>query len=113
MHQVCKINVHKTDQLVIIEVLGDLTAAAENAMDAAYQGGCDNNARNILIKFDGKSRINSAGIAIMIDLVIKSQEKGRHIFMSGVSEHFQKIFKLVGLTKYTTIVASEEEIQSV
>ena len=29
----------------------------------------------------------------------------------GVSKHFRKIFELVGLTKYTKIVDSEEEIE--
>ena len=79
-------------------------------MDAAYQKACDYNANNVLLKFDGKSRINSAGIAIVINMVTESQEKGCKIFITGVSKHFQKIFELVGLTKYTTIVDSEEEL---
>ena len=111
MYRECKINVYGDNELVTIEVQGDLTASAEKSMDAAYQKACGYNANNILLKFDGKSRINSAGIAIVINLVIESREKGCKIFITGVSEHFQKIFELVGLTKYTTIVDSEEEVR--
>jgi stage II sporulation protein AA (anti-sigma F factor antagonist) len=107
----CKIKVHKETDLFTIEVVGDLTASAEKAMDDAYKQVCDNNPRSILLKFDGKSRINSAGIAIVINLVMQRQGKDCKIFITGVSKHFRKIFELVGLTKFTTIVDSEEEIE--
>jgi anti-anti-sigma factor len=110
MRRECTIRVRKGDELATIEVLGDLTASAEKDMDAAYQKAYGYNPRNILLKFDGKSRINSAGIAIVINLVIEGKESNREIFITGVSKHFQKIFELVGLTKYTTIVESEEEV---
>jgi len=112
MNQAHTINIRGNDDLVVIEVQGDLNTSAERDMDDAYKKACDYNAKKILIKFDGKSRMNSAGIANIIDLVIKSQEKHR-IFIAGVSKHFQKIFELVGLTKYTTIVESEEEVSKV
>jgi len=110
MRRECTIKIRKGDELATIEVVGDLTASAERDMDAAYQKACGYDPRNILLKFDGKSRINSAGIAIVINLVIESKESDREIFITGVSKHFQKIFELVGLTKYTTIVESEEEV---
>jgi anti-anti-sigma factor len=110
MRRECTIKVRESDSLATIEVVGDLTVSAEKDMDAAYQKAIAYAAENILLKFDGKSRINSAGIAIVINLVIESQEAGRRVFITGVSKHFRKIFELVGLTKYTTIVESEEEI---
>lgn len=112
MHQGCTIKVHGNKELVTIEVLGDLTKASEEkTINAAYQKACDYNSRNILLKFDGKSRINSAGIAIVINLVIENQKKGHKIFITGVSKHFRKIFELVGLTKYTPIIDSEEGVR--
>jgi anti-anti-sigma regulatory factor len=47
----------------------------------------------------------------VINLVMQRQEEDCSIFITGVSKHFRKIFELVGLTKYTTIVDSEEEIE--
>lgn len=111
MRQECRVTVHEDNELTTIEVMGNLTAAAEEAMDTAYQQACRHNTRKILTKFDGESRINSAGVAIMIDLVMESREKRIQIFVSGLSNQSQKIFELVGLTKYVTIVTSEEEVR--
>ena len=111
MYNECTVDVKTKDNLVIIEVLGDLTTSAEKLMYAAYQKACEYDAKNIIIKFDGKSRINSAGIALIIDLVIKSQDSNCKIYLTGVSKHFRKIFELVGLTKYTTIVDSDKEVE--
>lgn len=110
MRRECTVKVREGSDVATIEVLGDLTASAEKAIDAAYEEASGYNSKNILLKFDGKSRINSAGIAIVINLVIAGQESERKVFITGVSKHFRKIFELVGLTKYTTIVESEEEV---
>jgi anti-anti-sigma factor len=110
MDRECKIKVHKNKEFSTIEVQGDLTASAEKSMEKAYKQACESNPNKIVFKFDGKGRINSAGIAIIINQVIESKEKGCAIFITGVSKHFKKIFELVGLTKYTTIVDSEDEV---
>lgn len=110
MRRECNIKTHKGAEEVTIEILGDLTAAAEKDMDAAYQEACNYSPKRILLKFDGKSRINSAGIAIVINLVIAGQENNCEVLITGVSKHFRKIFELVGLTKYTTIVEAGEEV---
>ena len=112
MQRDCVINVRENDNIAVIEILGDLTASSEESMNLAYKKACNHNTEKIIFKFDGKSRINSAGIAIIINLVIDSQEKNHRIFISGISKHFHKIFDLVGLSRYTTIVESEEEVKN-
>ena len=77
MRRECTVKVHEGDKFVTIEVLGDLTASAEKVMEEAYKKALDYDTANVLIKFDGKSRINSAGIAIVINFVIESREKNR------------------------------------
>jgi len=110
MRRECKIKVYEDAGLATIEVLGDLTATAEKDMDAAYYKAREDEPKKILLKFDDKSRINSAGIAIVINLVIESKENNCEVYITGVSKHFRKIFELVGLTKFTTIVDSAEEV---
>ena len=110
MRRECNIEARERNGVAIIDILGDLTAAAERDMDAAYKKARDDNPKKILLKFDGKSRVNSAGIAIVINLVIAGQEDDCEILITGVSKHYRKIFELVGLTKYTTIAESEEEV---
>ena len=109
MRRECKIEINEGGEIATIAVLGDLTASAEKDMDVAYQKARGSNPKKILLKFDGKSRINSAGIAIVINLVMAGRDNDCEVFVTGISKHFRKIFELVGLLKYTSIVESEEE----
>jgi anti-anti-sigma factor len=112
MQRESNIAVHTEGDSAIIEVSGDLTADAEQAMDTAYKEASAGNPQKILLKFDRRSRINSAGISIIIEMVIESRKQGIETSVTGLSKHFQKIFELVGLTQYTKIVESEAEIKS-
>jgi len=110
MRRECTINVHEANNISTIEIHGDLTASAQKDMDASYQEICGGNPSSILVKFDDVSRINSAGIAILINLVIDSRGRGCKIYITGMSDHFRKIFGMVGLTRYADIVESVEDI---
>ncbi len=112
MRRECTVKVHEDNHISTIEILGDLSASAMKDMDAAQQEVCGCNPANILVKFDDKTRINSAGIAILINLVIDSREQGCKVYLTGVSAHFKKIFGLVGLTKYADIVESVDDIRA-
>ena len=104
MRRQCNITVHEGNDTATIEIHGDLTASAMEDMDAAYQKACSHNPSSILLKFDEKSHINSTGIAIIINMVIDSRERGCKVYLTGMSRHFRKVFQLVGLTKYAEIV---------
>jgi anti-anti-sigma factor len=110
MRRESRIKVHEGSNAVTIEIQGDLTASAVKDMDTAYQKACEYNPSNIVLKFSDKIHINSTGIAIVTNLLIDSRKKGCRIFVSGLSRHYRKIFEMSGLTKYTTIIESEDEI---
>jgi anti-sigma B factor antagonist len=110
MRRECKIKVREGSNAVAIEIQGDLTVSADKDMEAAYEKVCGYNPSNIVLKFDDSSHINSSGLAIVINLVIDSREMGSRVFVSGLSRHYRKIFEMTGLTKYTTIIESEDEI---
>ena len=112
MRRECKIKVHKDNDTAVIEILGDMTESAGKDMDAAQQEACGRNPSSILVKFGDKTRANSSSIAILINLVIDSRERGCKVYLTGMSDHFRKIFQMVGLTKYAEIVESVDEIQT-
>ena len=105
-----KIRVREGSNAVTIDIQGDLIASAEKDMDAAYQKACEYNPSNIILKFGGKTHINSTGIAIVTNLLIDGRKKGCRMFVAGLPGHYKKIFEMSGLTKYTTIIESEDEI---
>jgi len=112
MRRECNIKVHKDNDTAIIEILGDMTASAMKDMDAAQQEAFSHNPSRIVVKFSDKTRINSSGIATLINLVIDSQERGCKVYLTGMSDHFRKIFGLVGLTKYAEIVESVDDTKA-
>ncbi len=85
----------------------DARLRTDQARSAATAAG----ARKIVLNFRRSDYINSAGIAILIRIVTEVNRAGQKLAMSGLNEHFQKIFRMVGLSQYATIF--DDEVQAV
>jgi anti-anti-sigma factor len=103
-----EISVSKKDDVSIINIKGDVTATTGEAIEDAYQKVSADGANKILLYFDKDGYINSGGIAVLIGVASESMKNKQKIRITGLSSHFQKIFHMVGLTKYTEIFPSEE-----
>lgn len=108
MSQDIEVSTRKRGEVAIINIKGDLTAVTGESVEEAYQRISTDGAKKILLLFDKECYINSGGIAILIGMVSESIERDQVIRVAGLSEHFQKIFGMVGLTRYTEIFDSEE-----
>ena len=87
----------------IIDLAGDVTTFAEEAINQAYQDASSDGAHNIIFKFRESDYINSAGIAILIGILTEARKRDQRLLMTGLSNHFQKIFRMVGLTQYADL----------
>jgi anti-anti-sigma factor len=103
-----EISISKKNDVSIINIKGDVTANTGEAIENAYQKVSTDGAEKILLYFDKDGYINSGGIAVLIGIASESAKKKQTIRITGLSSHFQKIFHMVGLTKYTAIFPSEE-----
>ena len=56
-----------------------------------------------------RSYINSGGIAVLIQILAQTKRNNQNIGIAGLSDHFQKIFKMVGITKFATIHNTVED----
>ena len=102
-----EVTIHHKGDIAIINIKGDVTAVTGEAIEEAYQEVSLEGSTKILLVFNKESYINSGGIAILIGIVSESQENKQIIRTTGLSEHFRKIFDMVGLTRYTAIFPSE------
>jgi len=93
--------------VAIVSIKGDVTAITGAAIENAYQDASAGGMRKILLLFNGDNYINSGGIAILIGITAESRKREQIIRITGLSDHFQKIFKMVGLTKYAEIFPDE------
>jgi anti-anti-sigma factor len=96
-----------TGDVTIIDIKGDVTAITGEAIEEAYQQVTGEGTKKILLAFAPECYINSGGIAILIGMASESQDNEQVIRMTGLSEHFHKIFDMVGLTRYTALFPSE------
>lgn len=93
--------------VAIIDIDGDLTPEAREAVEAAYQRVAASGVRKLVMTFKPDAYINSGGIAVIINIAIAGTKKGQTIRLVQPSEHFQKIFTMVGLRQYVEIFANE------
>jgi anti-anti-sigma factor len=107
MSNAIKVTIHNQGDVAIINIKGDVTAVTGEPIEEAYQAVTLAGSTKLLLVFHKECYINSGGIAILIGIVSESQNNKQIIRITGLSEHFHKIFDMVGLTRYTAIFPSE------
>jgi anti-anti-sigma factor len=98
---------HQAD-VALIDIKGDVTAVTGERIEEAYKAVSTKGVKKLVFVFDQGCYINSGGIAILIGIAAESKEQDQVIRITGLSAHFQKIFTMMGLTKYTAIFPSED-----
>jgi anti-anti-sigma factor len=109
MSEEIQVSVRDEGPATVIDLIGDVTTFAEEAINQAYQSASADGAVNIVFNFRENDYINSAGIAILIGVVTEARKRDQKLLMTGLSAHFQKIFRMVGLTQYADLYPSVEE----
>jgi len=103
-----EISVRVKGDVSVIDIKGDVTAATGQPIEDAYHRVTSSGTKKILLAFASDCYINSGGIAVLIGVLSESRKKEQAVRMTGLSAHFQKIFAMVGLTKYAPIHPSED-----
>ncbi|GAB6176206.1 response regulator [Desulfobaculum senezii] len=99
---------HRAEEVAVIEIKGNITSSSEPFLIAQYEDALSS-AGGIVLHFDENSSINGAGIAVLIQLLTESEEKGTPVAIAGLSENFRKVFDMVGITRFATIYDTEED----
>jgi anti-anti-sigma factor len=108
MNKDLQISVSNQGEVGIINLTGDVTAVTGQQVEDAYHEVSEGGGTRVLFAFDGDNYINSGGIAFLIGIAAESKGRGQILRYSGLSEHFQKIFDMVGLTRYVEIFPTTE-----
>lgn len=103
-----EINTSMKGNAAVIAIKGDVTAVTGSSIEQVYNGDEVSKAEKIVFCFDKNCYINSGGLAFLIDIAAKCRKKKQRVCATGLSEHFQKIFRMVGLSRCLEIVATEE-----
>lgn len=112
MEQALEVTVRSFDRGMIIDMDGDLTKSAEEALlrRRNWEEGLDGENNVLVLNFTRVPYINSSGIAVLIRIVRAGWKGGYQTFAYGVSPHYQKLFRMVGLTEYMMIYPDEYSV---
>ena len=103
-----QITINNKDDIAVISIRGNVTATNKKLICDAYQSDTVANSPKILLKFDKSCYFDNVGRATLIDIAVEGCKKGQKINACGLSNHFQKIFHMVGLTNCIFVFSSEE-----
>jgi len=109
MKQEIEIKVESHGIVTLFDIKGDVTIFSEPFLKEAYKNANDKGTKKLLLKFEENAYINSGGIAVLIQLLAKTKQNNQQIGITGLSEHFKKIFHMVGITKFAHIHNTMEE----
>jgi anti-sigma B factor antagonist len=91
----------------VLAFSGDISSASKEAILEGYQG-LRAETTYVLLDFTAVDYINSSGIAIIIQLLLEANKSGsRKVGIFGLSAHFQKVFTMVGISKYASLFPNE------
>ena len=100
-------SVRSRDGVMIIDLCGEINAAAETALNAAFAEASSAGTGAILLNFRDVDYINSTGIALIVGLLAQARKSGRRLLTCGLSDHYVEIFKITRLADFMTIYADE------
>lgn len=95
------------EHIVVIDISGEVTGAAETPLMTAYEHASKNNVRTIILNFSDLEYMNSSGIGLLVTLLIRVNRQKQRMFSYGLSDHYQQIFQLTRLNEAIGIYPDE------
>ena len=109
MKQANEIRLEQLGDVTLFDIRGDVTILSEPFLNEAYENVNNQDTSKILLEFERSAYINSGGISILIQLLSKTKKNNQEIGITGLSDHFKKIFNMVGITKFAHIYETKED----
>jgi anti-sigma B factor antagonist len=94
------------EHTLVIRVRGDVTAASEGPLMAAYSQAGEKT-RAIILDFSGLEYMNSGGIGLLVTLLVRANRQKQKLLATGLNDHYKQIFELTRLDEAITIHDSE------
>lgn len=95
------------ERTIVIRIRGDVTAASEQPLMAAYAEAGDKT-RVIVLDFSGLEYMNSGGIGLLVTLLVRANRQKQKLHACGLNDHYKQIFELTRLDEAIGIHDSEE-----
>jgi len=97
-------------KISIIDIQGDLSAAAEPVLTSAYAQANAPTTRVIVINFSALAYMNSSGIGLLVTLLIRINRQKQRLLCYGLSDHYRHIFALTRLSDVIPLYDTEQGV---
>ena len=104
-----EIKIERRGDVTLLDVSGEVNRFSKPFFRDAYAQVDSLKTKKILLKFDEMTYFNSEGIKVLIQLLAETNRNQQQAGIVGLSEHFKKIFRMVGITKFAKIFGSVNE----
>ncbi len=88
-------------QITVLRLSGDMSSNSREALMGSYESAGKN--QPVLLDFSKTDYINSSGIALVIQVMMEAAKSGQKVAAFGLTPHFEKVFTMVGITKYAKL----------
>ena len=95
------------ERTIVIRVRGDVTAASEGPLMAAY-GQAGEKTRMVVLDFSGLDYMNSGGIGLLVTLLVRANRQKQKLVATGLNDHYKQIFELTRLDEAIGIHDTED-----
>jgi anti-anti-sigma factor len=97
----------------IIDIRGEVTAASEQPLSAAYeQATNEHGAQALILNFSGLEYMNSSGIGMLVTLLVRANRQRQKLAAYGLTDHYRQIFELTRLDEAISIFDDESSALS-
>jgi len=107
-----EIKIESHGDIILLDIRGDVTAFSETSLNGAYSSAKELGPKKLLLKFEEAAYINSGGIAVLIQVLAQTRRNNQKIGITGLSDHFKKVFNMVGITKFAMIYPTQQDALS-
>jgi anti-anti-sigma factor len=109
MKKVNEVKIDLQGSVAVIDIHGDITSQSEIILRSSYERLDSEKIKGILLKFEKATYFNSEGLKVLILILADARKRAQKIAVTGLSEHFKKIFGMVGITKFAKIYDDEDQ----
>ena len=93
--------------VAVVDIKGEVTAACEPVLMAAYEEAEAGGARRLVLNFGGLEYMNSGGIGMLVTLLVRANRQRQELAAFGLSDHYREIFELTRLDEAIMIYDDE------
>ena len=101
------VEVRRHDGVAVLDLVGDIDARAEGALQRAYEEAAGDT-HSVVLNFSDADYINSTGIALIVRLLADARARRIEMSACGLSAHYREIFEITRLADFMRITDTED-----